>query len=87
MKLHHGNSDLADPAEPSAERLYAVVVPDPDVLRARRIVNAGEIVRFENCVIEQLRDARRAARFRGIILRQILRQHMAQISNPAQALA
>jgi long-chain acyl-CoA synthetase len=38
---------LADPSEPSAERLHAVVVPDPDVLRARRIVNAGEIVRFE----------------------------------------
>jgi long-chain acyl-CoA synthetase len=30
-----------------AERLYAVVVPDRDVLRAKRIVNAGEVVRFE----------------------------------------
>jgi long-chain acyl-CoA synthetase len=38
---------LSDPSEPSAERLHAVVVPDPDVLRERRIVNAGEIVRFE----------------------------------------
>ena len=38
---------LTRPGEPSAERLYAVVVPDPDVLRERRIVNAGELVRFE----------------------------------------
>jgi long-chain acyl-CoA synthetase len=30
-----------------AESLYAVVVPDRHALRTRRIVNAGEIVRFE----------------------------------------
>jgi long-chain acyl-CoA synthetase len=33
--------------EPSAERLYAVVVPDADALRQRRIVNAGDLLRFE----------------------------------------
>jgi long-chain acyl-CoA synthetase len=31
----------------SGERLYAVVVPDMDVLREKKIVNAGEILRFE----------------------------------------
>jgi long-chain acyl-CoA synthetase len=30
-----------------AERLFAVVVPDLDLLRAKRIVNAGDIIRFE----------------------------------------
>jgi long-chain acyl-CoA synthetase len=34
-------------ADGGAESLYAVVVPDRHVLRTRRIVNAGEIVRFE----------------------------------------
>jgi long-chain acyl-CoA synthetase len=38
---------LARPGEPSAERLYAVVVPDADVLRERKVVNAGDLVRFE----------------------------------------
>jgi long-chain acyl-CoA synthetase len=33
--------------EPSAERLHAVVVPDFDVLREQKIVNAREIIRFE----------------------------------------
>jgi long-chain acyl-CoA synthetase len=33
--------------EPFAEQLYAVVVPDADVLRQRRIVNAGDLLRFE----------------------------------------
>jgi long-chain acyl-CoA synthetase len=33
--------------EPNAERLYAVVVPDQDLLRAKRIANAGELLRFE----------------------------------------
>jgi long-chain acyl-CoA synthetase len=32
---------------PGGERLYAVVVPDLEVLRAKKIVNAGEILRFE----------------------------------------
>jgi long-chain acyl-CoA synthetase len=38
---------LARPGEPSAERLYAVVVPDSDVLREKKIVNAGDLMRFE----------------------------------------
>lgn len=42
---------LSRPDEPTSERLHAVVVPDFDVLRERKIVNAGEILRFE---IEQL---------------------------------
>ena len=33
--------------EPATERLFAVVVPDMDLLRERRIVNAGELIRFE----------------------------------------
>ena len=35
------------PDEPNAERLFAVVVPDADLLRERRIVNAGDLLRFE----------------------------------------
>ena len=35
------------PDEPSAERLHAVVVPDFDVLRQRKMVNAREILRYE----------------------------------------
>jgi len=38
---------LARDAEPAAERLHAVVVPDADVLQQRRVVNARELVRFE----------------------------------------
>ena len=38
---------IALPHEPSAERLHAVVVPDLDVMRERRIVNFREIIRFD----------------------------------------
>jgi long-chain acyl-CoA synthetase len=38
---------VALPDEPSAERLHAVVVPDLDVMRERRIVNFREIIRFD----------------------------------------
>ena len=38
---------LTRPGEPSAERLYAVVVPDPDALRDKKVVNAGDLIRFE----------------------------------------
>lgn len=38
---------LADPGRPTTERLYAVVVPDMELLRQRKIVNAGDILRFE----------------------------------------
>jgi long-chain acyl-CoA synthetase len=35
------------PGEPSAERLHAVVVPDMDVMRDRKVLNMKEILRFE----------------------------------------
>jgi len=38
---------LAEPGRPTSERLFAVVVPDMELLRARKIVNAGDILRFE----------------------------------------
>jgi long-chain acyl-CoA synthetase len=38
---------VTSPNEPNAERLFAVVVPDADLLRERRIVNAGDLLRFE----------------------------------------
>ena len=38
---------LADPGRPTSERLYAVVVPDMDLLRERKIVNAGDLIRVE----------------------------------------
>jgi long-chain acyl-CoA synthetase len=38
---------VALPGAPSAERLHAVVVPDLDVMRERRIVNFREIIRFD----------------------------------------
>jgi long-chain acyl-CoA synthetase len=38
---------LAEPGEPTTERLHAVVVPNLDLMRERRMVNAGEILRFE----------------------------------------
>src|SRR5581483_6849282 len=37
----------ARPGDPSSERLYAVVVPNFDVLKQRRIVNAKEVIRFD----------------------------------------
>lgn len=38
---------LAEPGRPMTERLFAVVVPDMDRLREKKIVNAGDIIRFE----------------------------------------
>ena len=38
---------LTRPGEPSAERLYAVVVPDAEALRERKVVNTGDLIRFE----------------------------------------
>jgi len=38
---------LTSPTEPTAERLHAVIVPDMDVLRERKIVNTSELIRFE----------------------------------------
>lgn len=38
---------LTRPDEPTSERLHAVVVLDDEVLKARKVVNAGELLRFE----------------------------------------
>ncbi|HET9837805.1 MAG TPA: AMP-binding protein [Candidatus Angelobacter sp.] len=38
---------VSRPGEPFAERLHAVIVPDFDVLRERKIVNAREVIRFD----------------------------------------
>lgn len=35
------------PDEPTTERLHAVIVLDAEVLKARKIVNAGDLLRFE----------------------------------------
>ncbi|HEX3352078.1 MAG TPA: AMP-binding protein [Terriglobales bacterium] len=37
----------SEPGNPSSERLYGVVVPDFDVLKERKIVNAKEVIRFD----------------------------------------
>jgi long-chain acyl-CoA synthetase len=37
----------AKPGDPGSERLYAVVVPNFDVLKERRVVNAKEVIRFD----------------------------------------
>jgi long-chain acyl-CoA synthetase len=56
IEAHYGQSpyikDLcvlgrARPEEPAAERLHAIVVPDFDVLRERKVLNAREVLRFE----------------------------------------
>jgi len=38
---------LTEPGRPSSERLFAVVVPNMALLREKKIVNAGDIIRFE----------------------------------------
>ena len=38
---------IADRDRASTERLHAVIVPDADVMRQRKIVNAGEALRFD----------------------------------------
>lgn len=38
---------IALPDEPAAERLHAIVVPDLDVMKERRIVNFREVIRFD----------------------------------------
>src|SRR4029077_6681565 len=37
----------AEPGNPASDRLYAVVVPDFDLLKERKIVNAREVIRFD----------------------------------------
>jgi long-chain acyl-CoA synthetase len=38
---------LSRPGEPAAERLYAVVVPNQELLRERKVANVGDLMRFE----------------------------------------
>jgi long-chain acyl-CoA synthetase len=38
---------LTSPDDPTSERLYAVVVPNMDLIRERKIVNTGDLLRFE----------------------------------------
>ncbi len=38
---------VSRPGEPFSERLHAVIVPDFDVLREKKIVNAREVIRFD----------------------------------------
>ncbi len=38
---------LALPGEPAAERLHAIIVPDLEVMRARKVVNMKEVLRFD----------------------------------------
>jgi long-chain acyl-CoA synthetase len=37
----------ARPGEPSSERLHAVIVPDFEVMRERKVVNTREVIRFD----------------------------------------
>jgi long-chain acyl-CoA synthetase len=37
----------SEPGNPASDRLYGVVVPDFDVLKERKVVNAKEVVRFD----------------------------------------
>lgn len=38
---------VAEPGRPSTERLFAAIVPNLELMRERKIVNAGDILRFE----------------------------------------
>ena len=38
---------IASPGQPCSERLHAIVVPDVDVFRQKKIVNTSELIRFE----------------------------------------
>ena len=54
----------AKPGEPSSERLYAVVVPNFDVLKQRRIVNAKEVIRFDiESLSQQIASTKRVAAY------------------------
>jgi long-chain acyl-CoA synthetase len=37
----------SEPGNPASDRLYGVVVPDFDVLKERKVVNAKEVIRFD----------------------------------------
>src|SRR4029077_15997538 len=50
--------------DPGSERLYAVVVPNFDVLKERRIVNAKEVIRFDiESLSQQIASTKRIAAY------------------------
>ncbi len=54
----------AKPGDPSSERLYAVIVPNFDVLKERRIVNAKEVIRFDvESLSQQMPSTKRVAAY------------------------
>src|SRR4029077_5147722 len=54
----------AKPGDPGSERLYAVVVPNFDVLKERRIVNAKEVIRFDiESLSQQIASTKRIAAY------------------------
>jgi long-chain acyl-CoA synthetase len=54
----------AKPGDPSSERLYAVVVPNFDVLKERKIVNAKEVIRFDiESLSQQMPSTKRVAAY------------------------
>jgi long-chain acyl-CoA synthetase len=54
----------AKPGDPGSERLYAVIVPNFDVLRERKIVNAKEVIRFDvEGLSQQIASTKRVAAY------------------------
>jgi long-chain acyl-CoA synthetase len=54
----------AKPGDPSSERLYAVVVPNFDVLKERKVVNAKEVIRFDiESLSQQLASTKRIGNY------------------------
>ena len=54
----------ARPGDPMSDRLYAVVVPNFDVLKERKIVNAKEVIRFDiENLSSQLASTKRVASY------------------------
>ncbi len=54
----------AKPGDPSSERLYAVVVPNFDVLKERKVVNAKEVIRFDiEGLSQQLASTKRVGNY------------------------
>jgi long-chain acyl-CoA synthetase len=54
----------AKAGDPSSERLYAVIVPNFDVLKERKIVNAKEVIRFDvESLSQQIASTKRVAAY------------------------
>ena len=54
----------AKPGDPSSELLYAVIVPNFDALRERRVVNAKEVIRFDiESLSQQLASTKRIGNY------------------------